>query len=95
MNIFKKFLAKKEEKEDLEKFLCTLTDTKPCRKISWMGFFKSFKKDLKQNRIGQVNQEYSWKDWMKDQESVETYSVRFNKLIKVLDDGKRKESFKG
>jgi len=95
MNLFKKFLAKKEEKEDLEKFLCTLTDPKPCKKIKWLDFFKSFKKDLKQRRIGQVDQTYSWEDWLKDQESVETYSVRFNKLIKILDDGKRKESFKG
>ena len=63
MNIFKKFLAKKEEKEDIEKFLCTLTDPKPCRKISWMGFFKSFRKDLKQRRIGQIDEEYTMKDY--------------------------------
>jgi len=46
MNLFKKFLAKKEEKEDLEKFLCTLTDPKPCRKISWLGFLNHLKKTL-------------------------------------------------
>jgi hypothetical protein len=66
MNIFKKFLAKKEEKEDIEKFLCTLTDPKPCRKISWMGFFKSFRKDLKQRRIGQIDEEYTMKDYCRD-----------------------------
>ena len=83
MNIFKKFLAKKEEKEDLEKFLCTLTDPKPCKKIPWLGFLKSFKKDLKQRRIGQIDEEYSWKDWIEDQENVETYQVK----IKNLKDG--------
>jgi hypothetical protein len=88
MNIIKKFLAKKEEKEDLEKFLCTLTDPKPCKKIKWLDFFKSFKKDLKQNRIGQIDDEYSWKDWIEDQEGVETYTVRLNKLK----NGETKES---
>ena len=65
MNIFKKFLAKKEEKEDLEKFLCKLTDPKPCRKISWVGFFNSFKKDLKENRIGQIDYDYNVDDYVK------------------------------
>jgi hypothetical protein len=86
MNLFKKFLAKKEEKEDLEKFLCTLTDPKPCKKIKWWDFFRSFKKDLKQNRIGQIDKEYSWKDWVEDQEKVETYTVKINKIFN--DDGK-------
>lgn len=86
MNLFKKFLAKKKEKEDLEKFLCTLTDPKPCKKIKWWDFFRSFKKDLKQNRIGQIDKEYSWKDWVEDQEKVETYTVKINKIFN--DDGK-------
>jgi len=88
MNLFKKFLAKKEEKEDLEKFVCTLTDPKPCRQISWLGFLNSFRKDLKQNRIGQIDYDYSWKDWIEDQEGVETYTVRLNKLK----NGETKES---
>ena len=50
MNIIKKFLAKKEEKEDLEKFLCTLKDPKPCKKIRWWDFFKSFKEYLLQKQ---------------------------------------------
>jgi len=65
MNIFKKFLAKKEEKEDLEKFLCTLTDPKPCTNIKWWDFFKSFKKDLKQRRIGQIDNDYTVNDYLK------------------------------
>jgi len=65
MNIFKKFLAKKEEKESIEKFLCTLTDPQPCKKISWLGFFKSFKKDLKENRIGQIDHDYTVDDYVK------------------------------
>lgn len=80
MNIIKKFLAKKEEKEDLEKFLCTLTDPKPCRKISWLGFLNSFRKDIKENRILKIDDEYSWKDWIEDQEGVETYAIRLKKL---------------
>lgn len=64
MNIFKKFLAKKEEKEDIEKFLCGLTDPKPCRKISWLGFFKSFKKDIKENRILKIDDEYTMKEYL-------------------------------
>jgi len=42
--------------------------------------FKSFKKDLKQNRIGQIDYDYSWKDWIEDQEGVETYTVKLKKL---------------
>ena len=80
MNIIKKFLAKKEEKEDLEKFLCTLTDPKPCRKISWLGFLNSFRKDINENRILKIDDEYSWKDWIEDQEGVETYAIRLKKL---------------
>jgi len=65
MNLFKKFLAKKEEKESIEKFLCTLTDPQPCKKISWMGFFKSFKQDVKENRILQIDNDYTVDDYVK------------------------------
>jgi len=65
MNLFKKFLAKKEEKESIEKFLCTLTDPQPCKKISWMGFFKSFKQDTKENRILQIDHDYTVDDYVK------------------------------
>ncbi len=76
----KKLKAKQEEKEDIENFLCRLTDMEKCKKISWWGFIKSFFKDTKENRILKKVDDYSWKDWIEDQEHVETYKVRLKKV---------------
>ena len=84
MNIFKKFLAKKKEKEDIEKFLCTLTDPKPCRKISWMGFFKSFKKDIKERRILQIDEDYTVDDYVKDSNKNYPLAEEVNNNFKEL-----------
>lgn len=89
MNIFKKFLAKKEEKESIEKFLCTLTDPQPCKKISWLGFFKSFKKDTKENRILKIDEEYTMKDYLttvnKDFPFVDAINNNFKELVSKPD----------
>ena len=86
IKLFKKFLAKKEEKEDIEKFLCTLTDPKPCRKISWMGFFKSFKQDVKkENRILEIDDAYTMKDYFtnvnKEYPFVDAINNNFKELV--------------
>jgi hypothetical protein len=85
INLFKKFLAKKEEKESIEKFLCTLTDPQPCKKISWMGFFKSFKQDTKENRILKIDDEYTMKDYFdninKEYPFVEAVNNNFKEVV--------------
>ena len=75
MNIFKKFLAKREEKKDFEKFLCTIKDPTPCTKISLWGFMVSFIKDLFPKRILKRDKNYSWKDYLEGK----TYYIKIGK----------------
>ena len=84
MNIFKKFLAKKEEKEDIEKFLCGLTDPKPCRKISLLGFLKSFRKDIKERRILQIDEDYTIEDYIKASNKKYPFAEEVNNNFKEL-----------
>jgi hypothetical protein len=79
-NLLKKLRAKREEKKDIEKFLCQLTNIEKCKRITWWGFIKSFFKDTKENRILKKIDDYTWKDWIENQENKESYIVRLKKL---------------
>ena len=85
LKLFKKFLAKKEEKESIEKFLCTLTDPQPCKKIPWAGFLKSFKEDTKENRILKIDNDYTMKDYFttvnKEFPFVDAINNNFKELV--------------
>lgn len=67
-SLWEKFLAKREEKKDFEKFLCTIKDPTPCKKIPLWGFIVSFIKDLFPKRIAKVDKSYSWKDYLEGKE---------------------------
>jgi hypothetical protein len=70
MNILKKFRAKQEEKKDIENFLCQLGQEPSqsfCRRVPFLKWlFKAFLSDQKENRILQIDEDYSMTDWVRE-----------------------------
>lgn len=96
-NFLQKLRAKQEEKKDIENFLCMLEGKSlksNCQKLDgkkYLRILMGFLKDLKQNRIFKIDNNYSWKDWIENQEGVETYKVR----LKTLKNGNHNNNHTG
>lgn len=50
----------------MEAFLCSTLDEGTCKKIPWWKFFKSLRQDIKENRILEIDKDYSMDDWWRE-----------------------------